>query len=187
MEDKLATDYPTSIDNLSNPESNQSMEGHAALHANVNDAIEALETKIGIDGSEDVNSIDYKISQLETNLSALDSENAAEILGLEGNNDVSSTVCDIENATVLDSFAKNTWSTVKYTVQITRDSEVYASDILVLSDGTDINVSESNIITNTNNNLFNYTFEENSGIISLKITPVSTAVTARYYRTAIKK
>ena len=408
MEDKLATDYPTSIDNLSNPEANQSMQGHADLHSNVNDAIEALQTKVGIDGSSDVNSLDYRISQLEispldteqiqdaiaqafaagdqtditidyndalnsltllvnqaqtagytsqlkhyvknstgstinagtpvyvsgangTNmlvtpasnsmestssktfgllaqtlannaigfviteglLSGLDTSTAtignpvwlgvdgqllyglsnkpsapahlvfvgivtrvsaqngeifvkcqngfeveelhnvsitnlqdgellkydsalglwvnsgefattsyvdAEIatvtdlasstvslLGLEGNNDVSATVCDIENSTVLDSFTESVWSTVKYTIQITRGSEVYSSDILVLNDGTDINVSESNIITNTNNNLFNYTFEENSGIISLKITPVSTAVTARYYRTAIKK
>jgi hypothetical protein len=37
------------------------MAGHASLHGNVNDAIEAIETKIGIDGSSDPNSIDYKI------------------------------------------------------------------------------------------------------------------------------
>ncbi len=183
----MATDYPASIDNLSNPEATQSMEGHAALHSNVNDAIEALEAKLGVDGSEDVNSIDYKVSQLELNLSALDSENTSELLGLDGNNDISATVCEIENATILDSFTESVWSTVKYTIQITRGSEMYASDILVLNDGSDINVSESNIITNTDNNLFSYAFEENSGIISLKITPVSTAVTARYYRTAIKK
>ncbi len=187
MEDKLAIDYPASIDNLSNPESTQSMEGHAALHSNVNDAIEALEAKLGVDGSEDVNSIDYKVSQLELNLSALDSENTSELLGLDGNNDISSTVCDIENATTLDFFNKNAFSTVKYTIQITRGAEIYSSEIFIVNHENDINMSESNIITNTNNTLFNYTFEENSGIISLKITPVSTAVTARYYRTAIKK
>lgn len=187
MEAKLATNYPTSKDELNNPAANESMEGHATLHGNVNDAIEAIETKLGIDGSTDVNSIDYKISQLESSLSSLDAENTGELLGVDGNNDTSATVCAIENATILDSFTENVWSTVKYTVQITRGSEMYASDILVLNDGTNINVSESNIITNTNNNLFNYTFEDNSGIISLKITPVSTAVTARYYRTAIKK
>lgn len=183
----MATNYPASKDNLTNPAATESMEGHAALHGNVNDAIEALQTKLGIDGSTDTDSIDYKISQLESNLTSLDAENTGELLGVDGNNDTSATVCDIENATVLDSFTESIWSTVKYTIQITRGAEMYASEILVLNDGTNINVSESNIITNTNNNLFNYTFEENSGIISLKITPVSTAVTARYYRTAIKK
>jgi hypothetical protein len=183
----LPSNYPDSLDNLTNPESNSSLEGHAALHATVNDAIEAIELKLGVDGSQDVNSIDYKLAELETSLNSLDAENAAEILGLDGNNDVSETVCDIENATTLDSFAETAFSTVKYTIQITRGSEMYASDVLVLNDGTNINVSESNIITNTDNSLFNYTFEENSGIISFKITPVSTAVTARYYRTAIKK
>lgn len=187
MEDKLSTNYPTSIDNLSNPEANESMAGHAALHGNVNDAIEAIQSKLGVDGSEDVNSIDYKLTQLETDLAALDSENVSELLGLDGNNDISATVCGIENPTTLDSFSRNTWSTVKYVLQVTRGSEVYASDILVLSDGTDIHVSESNIISNTDNNLFSYTFEENSGIIDFRITPVSTAVEARYYRTAIKK
>jgi hypothetical protein len=187
MEAKLATNYPTSKDELNNPAANESMEGHAALHSNVNDAIEAIETKLGIDGSTDVNSIDYKISQLESDLASLDAENTGELLGVDGNNDISATVCGIENPTTLDSFLKNTWSTVKYVVQIKRGAEVYASDILVLSDGTDIHVSESNIISNTTNNLFNYTFEESSGIINFRITPVSTAVEARYYRTAIKK
>jgi hypothetical protein len=58
---------------------------------------------------------------------------------------------------------------------------------MVLNDGTNISVAESNIISNTDSNLFTYTFEESSGIISFKIRPVTTAVTARYYRTAIKK
>ena len=183
----MPSSYPDSLDNLTNPESTSSLEGHALLHATVNDALEAIELKLGVDGSTDVNSIDYKISQLETDLASLDAENTGELLGVDGNNDISATVCEIENATILDSFTESVWSTVKYTIQITRGSEMYSSDVLVLNDGTDINVSESNIITNTDNNLFSYTFEENSGIISFKITPVSTAVTARYYRTAIKK
>ena len=183
----MPSNYPDSLDNLTNPESTSTLEGHAALHANVNDALEAIELKLGVDGSTDTNSIDYKLSQLTADLASLDAENTGELLGVDGNNDISARVCGIENPTTLDSFSKNIWSTVKYVVQITRGSEVYASDILVLSDGTDILVSESNIISNTENSLFNYTFEENSGIINFKITPVSTAVEARYYRTAVKK
>jgi hypothetical protein len=180
----LATNYPTSIDNLSNPESNDSMAGHAALHSNVNDAIEALESKLGVDGSTDANSIDYKITQLESNLAALDSENAAELLGLEGNNDL--TVYGIENPTNIDSFAKSAWRTVRYNIQVVKNSDVYASEILASHNGTDIMVSESNIISNTNTNLFTYAFEENSGIISLRVTPVSGSISVRFIRTALK-
>lgn len=180
----MATNYPTSIDNLSNPESNDSMAGHAALHSNVNDAIEALELKLGIDGSTDANSIDYKITQLESNLAAIDSENAAELLGLEGNNDL--TVYGIENPTSIDSFAKSAWRTVRYNIQVVKNSDVYASEILASHNGTDIMVSESNIISNTNTSLFTYAFEENSGIISFKVTPVSGSISVRFIRTALK-
>jgi hypothetical protein len=47
-------------------------------------------------------------------------------------------------------------------------------------------VSESNIISNTNNSIFSYTFEENSGIISLRVTPVSGSISVRYVRSALK-
>ena len=187
----MATDFPVDLDTLINPTSTNTLSApsHSEQHANANDAIEALQTKVGIDGSEDPDSLDYKISTLEGQIGNIGSSGAVtvELLGLEGNNDTTATVCQIENATVLDTFTSATWSTVKYTIQVTRNAEMYVSDLLVLSDGTDINVVESNIVSNTDNNLFTYTFEENSGIISFKITPVSTAVTARYYRTAIKK
>jgi hypothetical protein len=180
----LATNYPTSKDNLTNPAATESMEGHAALHGNVNDAIEAIETKLGINGSNDVNSIDYKVAQLQTSLSTLDAENASEILGLEGNNDL--TVYGIENATSIDSFAKSAYRTVKYTIQVVKNTDVYTSEILASHNGTDIMVSESNIISNTNTSLFTYAFEENSGIISLIVTPVSGSISVRFIRTAIK-
>jgi hypothetical protein len=187
----MATDFPLDLDTLINPTSTNTLSApsHSEQHANANDAIEALQAKVGIDGSEDPDSLDYKISTLEGQIGNIGSSGAVtvELLGLEGNNDVSATVCEIENATVLDTFPSDVWSTVKYTLQVTRGPSMYTADILVLNDGTNINVSESNIISNTDNSLFTYTFEENSGIISLKITPVSTAVTARYYRTAVKK
>lgn len=180
----MATNYPTSKDNFTNPAATESMEGHAALHGNVNDAIEAIENKLGVNGSTDVNSIDYKVAQLETSLSSLDAENASEILGLEGNNDL--TVYGIENATSIDSFAKSAYRTVKYTIQVVKNTDVYTSEILASHNGTDIMVSESNIISNTNTSLFTYAFEENSGIISLRVTPVSGSISVRFIRTAIK-
>ena len=71
-------------------------------------------------------------------------------------------------------------------MQVTKGSEIYTSNIVVSHDGTDILVSESDMISNTNNSLFNYTFEENSGIISLRITPVSGEIAVRFTRTALK-
>lgn len=180
----MATNFPASLDDLSNPAATDSLSGHATLHGNVNDAIEALEAKVGADGSANSNSLDYKISALQSDFASLDSENALELLGLDGNNDL--TITGIENKTTIDSFSASLFRTIKYSLQITKGSEYVSSDYLLLNDGIDINVSESNIISNTSNNLANVTFESNSGIISLCVTPTSSAVTARYVRTALK-
>lgn len=182
----MATNFPQSLDNFSNPQSTDSMAGHAALHGNVNDALEALQEKVGIDGSNDMNSLDYKISILESQILDLDNQgdSTLEILGLQGNNDL--TVTAIENKTTIDSWSASLYRTIKYNLQITKGSEYVSSDYLLLNDGTDINVSESNIISNTSNNLATITFEANSGIISLCVTPTTSAVTARFVRTALK-
>lgn len=176
----LTTSFPTSLDNLSNPESTDSLSGHAQQHADTNDAIEALQTKVGINGSAAPSSLDYRINALEN----AGAGSIAQDLGLSGNNDL--TITGIENKTVLDSFAKSEYRTVSYNLQISRGAEHYSSILYALSDGTNINLSESSIVSNTNNILANVTFEDNSGIISLCVTPVSSAVTARYYRTALK-
>jgi hypothetical protein len=184
MVEQLTTNFPEELDNLTNPAGTDSLAGHAQQHANTNDAIEALQTKVGVDGSTDVNSIDYKISQLETDLASLDAENTGELLGVDGNNDL--TVNGIENKTAVDEFSKTAYRTVQYKLQISKNSEYVTSDILILNDGTNVNISESNVISNTENSLASVTFEENSGIISLNVTPISGSVTARYYRTALK-
>ena len=182
----MATNFPEDLDNLTNPNSTDSLEGHAQQHSNVNDAIEAIQTKIGVDGSEDANSLDYKINDLVTIVGGLNNstDTISTLLGLEGNNDL--VITGIENKTTIDSFALSLYRSADYKVQISRGSEYYYSKISVLTDGTNINMSESDMISNTNNNLANITFEENSGIISLCVTPVSSAVTVRYFRTALK-
>ena len=186
MEANLATNYPTSKDNLTNPAATESLEGHAALHSNVNDAIEAIETKLGVNGSTDTNSIDYKVTQLQQNLATLDAENASEILGLDGNNDL--TIDGIENKTTIDSFSKSVYKTVEYKIQIDKQSGnlTTSSTVLILNDGTNVYMSESNIISNTSDTLGNITFEENNGIISLCVTPISGSIRVRYFKTALK-
>lgn len=55
--------FPTSLDVLTNIDDGdtQESESHTDQHNEANDAIEALQAKVGIDGSLDSNSIDYKL------------------------------------------------------------------------------------------------------------------------------
>ena len=182
----MATNFPASLDSLNNPQGTDSLEGHAILHGNVNDALEALQAKVGVDNSNVSTSLDYKVTQLESQLFDLDnqSDSTLELLGLNGNNDL--IITGIENKTTLDTFSSSLYRTIQYEIQISKDSEYYSSTFKVLNEGATINVAEIGIISNTNNILANVTFEINSGIISLCVTPTSSAVTARYVRTALK-
>lgn len=77
----MATNFPASLDVLVNPQPNDSVEevSHSAQHANANDAIEALESKVGANNSTDPNSLDYKVKTLETNI--LDIEEVEDLVG----------------------------------------------------------------------------------------------------------
>lgn len=59
----MATNFPTSLDSLTNPSSGNTLNSpsHSTQHANANDAIEVLEAKVGIDNSAVTTSHDYKI------------------------------------------------------------------------------------------------------------------------------
>ena len=63
----MATNFPASLDSLTNPTSSDSLNSpsHSAQHANSNDAIEALQAKVGADSSAVTTSLDYKVAQLE--------------------------------------------------------------------------------------------------------------------------
>lgn len=62
----MATTFPTSLDTPPNPVGTDELLNatpalqHHAQHANENDAIEALETKVGVDGSAIAGSLDYR-------------------------------------------------------------------------------------------------------------------------------
>lgn len=62
----MSTNFPTSLDALTNPVATDAVAtvDHAAQHANANDAIEALEAKVGIDSSAVTTSHDYKLSEV---------------------------------------------------------------------------------------------------------------------------
>jgi hypothetical protein len=62
--------FPTSLDSLTNPVAGDALNSvtvpHATQHANLNDAVEALEAKVGIDGSAVATSLDYRVDALES-------------------------------------------------------------------------------------------------------------------------
>ena len=64
----MPTNFPTSLDNFTNPSSGDAMNSvvvpHADQHANANDAIEALEAKIGVNSSTVSGSIDYLLTNI---------------------------------------------------------------------------------------------------------------------------
>lgn len=62
----MATSFPTGLDALTNPTSADGLNSpdHAGQHANANDAIEALEAKVGVNGSAVTTSLDYKITNI---------------------------------------------------------------------------------------------------------------------------
>ena len=64
----MATNFPTSLDNLTNPASTNELDApsHSQQHADANDAIEALEAKVGVNNSANTTSLDYRVRQLET-------------------------------------------------------------------------------------------------------------------------
>lgn len=150
----MATSFPTSKDDFVNPQSTDSVQtvSHAAQHANANDAIEALETKVGVDNSTDSNSLDYKVKQLELNF--LDTEEvsdiAAALLDHADHSSVSVTYNDIANKLILsvsNAPSANYTSVLKHTVQagqpLTIGQPVYVSS----SNGTNMVVSKAGYAT----------------------------------------
>jgi hypothetical protein len=62
----MSISYPVSLDTFTNPQSTdtQSAVPHATQHSNANDAITALETKVGVNSSAVTTTHDYKLSEV---------------------------------------------------------------------------------------------------------------------------
>ena len=74
----MATNYPSSLDNFTNPTADDSLNSdtvpHADQHANLNDAVEALQAKVGADSSAVTSSLDYKIGDHASRLTAVEGD-----------------------------------------------------------------------------------------------------------------
>jgi hypothetical protein len=90
----MATNFPTSLDSLTNPQGTDSVAAvpHAAQHANANDAIEALQARVGVTGSTVSTSLTNRIAVLEG--ASVDTESIQDIVGgmVSGNTETDITV-----------------------------------------------------------------------------------------------
>ncbi len=70
----MSVNFPTALDDFTNPTPTDYLNSpsHAGQHSNANDAIEALEAKVGINNSAVTTSHDYKIATLETGIATLE-------------------------------------------------------------------------------------------------------------------
>lgn len=69
----MSTNFPTSLDTLTNPTGSDQVGVvlHSSQHINANDAIEAIEAKVGADGSAVTTSHDYKLSAITSSAKAV--------------------------------------------------------------------------------------------------------------------
>lgn len=77
----MATNFPNTLDSLTNPNSTdaQNSPAHATQHANANDAIEAIEAKVGANSSAVTTSHDYKLSSVTSTAKAVSTAGAQTI------------------------------------------------------------------------------------------------------------
>jgi hypothetical protein len=77
----MAVNFPETLDSFINPTSNSSVANpsHAEQHADANDAIEALQHKVGVDNSTVTTSLDYRVATLENG--TIDEEAVQQIVG----------------------------------------------------------------------------------------------------------
>lgn len=64
----MTTKFPSEIDQFDNPLPNDSqakVRSHSSQHGDANDAIEAVQRKVGVDGSTDADSLDFKVGAVQ--------------------------------------------------------------------------------------------------------------------------
>jgi hypothetical protein len=110
-------------------------------------------------------------------------------LGTFGNNE--NTITGIENATVVDSFDATVWRMVKYLVSISKtsagDNKFYATELTILVDGTNVNVSEYGTIDN-DGNIGTVNVSRTGNTVALTVTPDPSIrpITVRFARIGLK-
>ena len=110
-------------------------------------------------------------------------------LGTFGNNE--NTITGIENPTVVDSFDATVWRMIKYVISLSKtnagDNYFYATELTLLVDGENVNVSEYGTIDN-DGNMGTISVSRTADTVALTVTPdpAIKPVTVRYARIGLK-
>ena len=110
-------------------------------------------------------------------------------LGSSGNNE--HEISGIENVTVIDSFVADEWRMIKYLVSISKttdgDNKFYATELTILIDNENINVSQYGIVDN-DGDMGTVSVSKSGGNVQLVLTPIPSVkpVTVRYARMGLK-
>lgn len=110
-------------------------------------------------------------------------------LGSDGNNE--SIVYGIENYTVLETVDASQWRMLKYVIGISHtandENKYYATELSVLVDGTNVNISEYAVIDN-DGDVGTVDVSRNGNTLTLSVTPnpAIRPITVRYFRTGLK-
>jgi hypothetical protein len=124
----MATNFPTSLDALTNPQGTDSVAAvpHAAQHANANDAIEALQARVGVTGSTVATSLTNRLAVLES--ASVDTEAIQDIVGgMVSGNTETDIVVDYNDSTGKLNFAAgaNVVTTTSLTNTLTNPTTGY--------------------------------------------------------------
>ena len=110
-------------------------------------------------------------------------------LGTNGNNET--TITGIENETVIESVVIAQWRMLKYLISIAKTSDgankFYATELTVLIDGTNVNVSQYGVIDN-DGEIGTVSVSRNGSNLEIKVTPnpLIKPVTVRFARMGLK-
>jgi len=110
-------------------------------------------------------------------------------LGSSGNNE--ETINGIENATTVDTFPASSWRMVKYIVSISKitggANKFFATELTILIDGTNVNVSQYGSIDN-DGDIGTVSVSQVGANVTLVVTPnpAVTPITVRFARMGLK-
>ena len=168
----MSINFPTSLDTLSNPigtdKVNNAVAGlkHSTQHSNANDAIEALEAKVGVNGSAVTTSHDYKLSSVtgtdKAVAKAVANFTGGKVMVSSGNNTVAETTLTLNNDGIIDIASGGTG------VSLTdpgRDSlmgwDNTANEVTFITVGSGLNLTGNTLTTSGTNLTRTFTAMEN--------------------------
>jgi len=148
----MASTYPTTLDNFTNPVGTDKVNNavaalkHSTQHSNSNDAIEALEAKVGIDGSAVTTSHDYKLSGVTSTAKAVSNNSNENIAGIKTFTTSGGVVATSPKITtsINDSSGNEvikTPATTSAVNEVTITNSATGNDVQISATGDDTNVS----------------------------------------------